>query len=420
MDASTLREPGADVSALHRALVDELKDKKHITSPRVEAAFRAVPRHLFLPGVAPDRVYRDDAIPTKQRDGRAISSSSQPAIMAVMLEQLDLQPGQRVLEIGAGTGYNAALMAHIVGEAGGVVSVDIDDDIVAGAYGQLAAAGYERVRVVCGDGAFGHPDAAPYDRIILTVGAWDIAPAWREQLKPDGRLVLPLAVRGPQLSIAFVQDNDYLTSVSVKPCGFMPLRGALAAPDTLVRLGPDPGLSLQIDDPTLVDADAVYAALIGPHRDRPAAIRATPAEVFGSLALWLALREPGACGLIAHGAAAEPGLVPDLFRWSAGTSTTLGLLDGAGLAVLMRPPEEPVLVDCPDDAPPFALYVRSFGPHEAPARRLVERLTAWDAAGRPSPEGLRIMTYPHGTSYAPAGNEVVVEKRWTRLVLDWP
>ena len=108
----------ADAAALHRALVDGLVGRRCISDARVEAAFRAVPRHLFLPGVPLADAYRDQAIPTKTVDGEAVSSSSQPEIMATMLEQLKLEPGLRVLEIGAGTGYNAALMPHIVGEEG--------------------------------------------------------------------------------------------------------------------------------------------------------------------------------------------------------------------------------------------------------------------------------------------------------------
>src|SRR6185503_18791702 len=102
-------------------------------------------------------VYRDRAIGTKRLDGQYVSSSSQPEIMAIMLEMLDLQPGHRVLEIGAGTGFNAALLAHLVGESGEVVAIDVDDDIVEAARARLAAAGYERVRVILGDGALGLP-----------------------------------------------------------------------------------------------------------------------------------------------------------------------------------------------------------------------------------------------------------------------
>src|SRR5436309_7298957 len=157
----------ADAEALHRALVDGLISRRCITDPRVEAAFRAVPRHLFLPSLAPDEAYRNVAIPTKLVNGEAVSSSSQPEIMATMLEQLGLEPGHRVLEIGAGTGYNAALLAHLAGGSGKVTTLDLDDDIVAAAREHLAACGFGGVRVVQADGGNGWPPGAPYDRIIL-------------------------------------------------------------------------------------------------------------------------------------------------------------------------------------------------------------------------------------------------------------
>jgi protein-L-isoaspartate(D-aspartate) O-methyltransferase len=218
-----------NISALHQGLIDKLKQEKFIRSSHVEAAFRQVPRHLFLPDIPGEKVYQDDAIITKYLDGMPISSSSQPAIMAIMLEQLDLQVGDRVLEIGAGTGYNSALMAHIVGETGEVIAVDIDEDIVEGARQNLAKAGLERVKVICADGGFGYGSSASYDRIILTVAAWDIAPAWREQLKPNGRLILPLTLKEDvQVTAAFELADGYLVSVSATPCGFMKLRGAFA------------------------------------------------------------------------------------------------------------------------------------------------------------------------------------------------
>src|SRR5947209_18572415 len=162
----------ADAPALHHARVDALVRRGAITDSRVEVAFLDVPRILFLPRVPLEEVYRDQAIPTKTINCEAVSSSSQPEIMATMLEQLGLEPGLRVLEIGAGTGYNAALVAHVVGETGTLITMDIDDDIVDGARAHLDAAGLSRVRVVLGDGGLGYPADAPYDRIILTVGAW--------------------------------------------------------------------------------------------------------------------------------------------------------------------------------------------------------------------------------------------------------
>ena len=137
--------------------------------------------------------------------GMPISSSSQPAIMAIMLDQLNLLPGHRVLEIGAGTGYNAALMSHIVGAEGQVTSVDIDPELAGRAREQLGGAGFGAVTVVCADGVDGCPERAPYDRVIATVGVADLAPAWLAQTACEARIVVPLDVRGTQLSVAFEQ-----------------------------------------------------------------------------------------------------------------------------------------------------------------------------------------------------------------------
>jgi Protein-L-isoaspartate(D-aspartate) O-methyltransferase (PCMT) len=115
----------------------------------------------------------------------------------------------------------------------------VDADIVQAAQHHLICAGFKRVEVICGDGAQGYPLGAPYDRIILTVCAWDIAPAWWGQLVLGGRLVIPLALRGPEIqrAIAFDRMDDHLVSESVRPCGFMLLRGAFAGPTQQVPLG---------------------------------------------------------------------------------------------------------------------------------------------------------------------------------------
>jgi protein-L-isoaspartate(D-aspartate) O-methyltransferase len=408
----------SDASALHRTLIDALVGRGALGDSRIEAAFRAVPRHLFLPGLNLDEVYRDQAIPTKIVDGEAISSSSQPEMMAIMLEQLELEPGLRVLEIGAGTGYNAALMAHVVGATGTVTTVDLDIDLVDGARAHLAAAGLERVRVVLGDGGLGYPDGAPYDRIILTVGAWDIAPAWREQLRPGGRLVLPLTVGGSQKSVAFVRVEDQLVSDSVKDCAFMRLRGAFAGPPTRVVLGGTPYLRIHVRDPLVVDPRAADDWLRGAAVDLPTGVKVTGREVYGGLVLWIALREPGFCWLEAAGSEADARSVPPLFVAVGKYRSAVGVFEAGGAGFYMRPPGDAFEAEA---APrPFELYVRALGQGDGIARRLCRHAQVWDAAGRPGTDGLRIRALPIDIAYEPAATEHVVEKRWTRLVLDRP
>lgn len=410
--------------ALRQGLVEELKRKGHVRTPPVEAAFRAVPRHLFVPGVSPQEVYSDRVFPAKvDSDGKWLSSSSQPAIMAIMLEQLGLEPGHKVLEIGAGTGYNAALMAHIVGEGGQVVTIDIEEDLVQAARANLARAGLDRVQVICGDGGYGHPDAALYDRMILTVGVSDIVPAWIEQLKPGGRLVLPLAIAGrSQQSFAFERIDDHLASLSAYECGFISLRGAFdaAAADTeqAVDLGPEPGLTIETGQAHLVDAEKVFAWLTGFSADLETGVEIRMAEL-PALEMWLALRELHVHMLVAQDEMADRSIVPPLVVRQEPRLVATGVLVGQdGLAALARPPAgQPAKGD---RHAPFGLWVRQFGPDAAPASRLLQQVKEWDAAGRPSSASLRVRAYPRGRSCAPAAGEFVVEKEWTVFVLDWP
>ena len=138
---------------LRRLLVEKLLSGGVLRDAEVERALRIVPRHLFLPAIPVEDAYSDNAIPTHEEDGVPVSSASQPAIVAIMLQQLGIEPGMRVLEIGAGTGYNAALLAELTGPTGHVTTVDIDEEIAAEARAHLDAAGYSQVRVIAADGA---------------------------------------------------------------------------------------------------------------------------------------------------------------------------------------------------------------------------------------------------------------------------
>ena len=213
-------------------LVDQLRERGVIRSGPVARAFATIPRHRCLPSIPLEQVYRiDRAIPTHfDEAGVPISSSSAPVIMAVMLEMLEIEPGHRVLEVGAGTGYNAALMGQLVGEDGSVTSIDIDPVVTAEAAANLDEAGIDGIRIVTGDGWLGEPGRI-FDREMITAECWDISPHWVDQLADGGVLVLPLWLRpGLTLAVAFKKQGGFLVSRSLAICGFMALRGPHGGP----------------------------------------------------------------------------------------------------------------------------------------------------------------------------------------------
>ncbi|MDV9178193.1 methyltransferase domain-containing protein [Streptomyces sp. W16] len=217
--------------------------------PGWRAVFEAVPRHLFVPyyyvgaqggyerlwgGSRDPRtrdrwlrgVYADAPLATRLRDGELVSSSSQPSLMARMLVELGVTDGSRVLEIGAGTGYNAALLAHRLGD-GLVTTVDLEPEITESARTHLADAGY-RPTVVTGDGARGVPEHAPYDRIIATCALPSVPPAWLAQCSPGARVLAPLATGLIALTVRDAEhaEGSFLDTAAY----FVPLRGTGPAP----------------------------------------------------------------------------------------------------------------------------------------------------------------------------------------------
>jgi protein-L-isoaspartate(D-aspartate) O-methyltransferase len=239
-------------TSLRRELVQQLRGLGLLADPRVADAFLAVPRERFVPEAAErdglQAVYANTAIGTKwDTHGMPTSSSSQPSIMAAMLERLGLHPGHRVLEIGTGTGYNAALLAALVGPAGTVVSVEVDPETAARARTALQGSG-SRVQVVVGDGRGGWPQAAPYDRMIVTASSAGVPRAWFDQLRPGGRLVLPLqvslAVDGVQVVCVLDKERAGFAPAGAICGGFMPLRPRA---DALCPLPPAVAVSEQLD-----------------------------------------------------------------------------------------------------------------------------------------------------------------------------
>jgi protein-L-isoaspartate(D-aspartate) O-methyltransferase len=400
-------------------MVDALREAGRLRSAAVEEAFRTVPRHLFLPGLSVADAYADEAVAVQFAEGVATSSASQPSMMAIMLEQLDLRPGHRVLEIGAGTGYNAALMSRIVGPAGSVTTVDIDEELVDRAAVHLASARVAGVELVAADGAHGHPPGAPYDRIVLTVGSDDVRPEWVEQLAPGGRLLLPLAVRGSQLSTALDLGSDgVLRCDSVRSCAFIRLRGAAASLDA-GRVVDARGIVLQApDDATEPESTAVADALADPRERRPAPVPLGAVDVWDGFGLWLALTEPGACRLLA--VRPETGLPDDLFTLGS-TSGTVALCSSASDEPGEAPGIAAVVLTGQPAPGEGAVAVREFGPGGAAvAGRLLAALDRWVAAGRPGAADWRLTVVPTGVDAPTLPRVYVVAKRHCRVLAELP
>ena len=374
------------------ALIADLERRDALHDPAVRAAMRAVPRHHFLPDETLERAYADAAIPTKFAGDVSISSASQPAIVALMLEQLGVAPGMRVLEIGAGTGYNAALLRTLVGPSGHVTTVDIDEDITEAARLHLATVGIADVDVITGDGAAGYPANAPYDRVILTVGAGDIAPAWPDQLRPGGILVLPLRIGPGQFSIAFTKDGGVLRSMSLQPCGFMPLRGSMGDDATGSHIArPAPGLTV-----SLTNADATAAESIAALLGQPSVTRAIPALAQGWFsALALALSAPDRHRVFAFVS------VDDACYGFTGHG--YGVFDLAILGAVIIPLQMDGTADT---------TVRSYG-DPAVTDWLVATLSAWASHGAPRPSDFHITATPRGVAQSPPSAPTYETPHWS-------
>lgn len=205
-----------DWDAERRLMVAEQLRARDITSARVLDAMRRVPRHLFVPEADRDRAYGDFPLPIGHEQ-----TISQPYIVAFMTQALDVRPEHRVLEIGTGSGYQAAILAEIVKE---LYTIEIVPELGERARTTLEQLGYTNVRVKIGNGYLGWPEHAPYDRIIVTAAPDEIPPALVDQLRTGGLMAVPVGVGDQELRILRRTESG-LETLDTLPVRFVPMVG---------------------------------------------------------------------------------------------------------------------------------------------------------------------------------------------------
>lgn len=198
-------------------MVHEQLRGRDIVDERVLAAMERVPRELFVSEEQRHRAYDDAALPIG--GGQTIS---QPYMVARICEALALRGDERVLDVGTGSGYQAAVLAELAGD---VFTIERIPELAEGARANLEAAGYERVEVHVGDGTLGLPERAPFAAIAVAAAAPDIPQSLYQQLEPGGRLVLPVGGRHGQLLQLVVRSPEGPAVIHSVPCRFVPLLG---------------------------------------------------------------------------------------------------------------------------------------------------------------------------------------------------
>ncbi|WP_333761928.1 methyltransferase, FxLD system [Streptomyces sp. IBSBF 2390] len=407
MNANT----GSSPHDLRNRLVDAIlkEDVSGLRDARVETAMRAVPRHAFLPDATVEEAYANKSVTIKENpdeDALPLSCASQPDVVHFMLVQLAVREGDDVFEIGAGTGYNAALLKYLAGPSGQVTTCDIDPDVTAYARRTLDENGYADVRVVTRDGALGAPEFSPYDRMIAAVGMWDLPAAWWDQLTVGGRLVVPLRWRGLTRSVAFRREKDRMRSDSVRMCGFLPV------------IGQDGERNGYIDDDRLVrlywDEDQPIAP--EPLREaitRPGSVVWTdatvgPVESFDGVWLRLSATERATCRITAKPEAMEAGLQRPA---SPALSPALVERDSIAYLTLERTAEEP------GGGARFRLGAVGYGPAGVDlAERICAQIRAWSPARTVEPV---VTAYPADTPDSALADGAVIDRPSVRLVITY-
>ncbi len=210
-------ESDIDYGPERRAMVEDQLERRGIRDPHVLDAMLTVPRHVFVPQHTQPAAYADSALPIGH--GQTIS---QPYIVAFMTEAAQISPGDKVLEIGTGSGYGAAVASRIAGE---VFTIERHSKLAQQARERFDELGYDNIHVVEGDGSQGWPDEAPYDAIIVTAAAPELPQPLLKQLADGGRLVVPVGTRHSQKLVRAERSGDEIQQTLLTAVRFVPLVG---------------------------------------------------------------------------------------------------------------------------------------------------------------------------------------------------
>ncbi|RPE47047.1 protein-L-isoaspartate(D-aspartate) O-methyltransferase [Streptomyces sp. Ag109_O5-1] len=398
-----------EASRLRARMADTVIGKGWAPSPRLQTALHQVPRHRFMPEIPLETAYHDDlaVVTVREADTSAVSSVSAAWLQADMIEQLQLETGMTVLEVGSG-GYNAELLAHVLGPHGRVITVDLDPYVVHRTTRLCAEAGSGRVTPVLGDGCLGAPAHVPaggFDGIVITHNTADIAPAWRQQLADGARLVVPLEIGGYTRSITLTRRGDTLQAEHFTFCGFLRDRGAAARTAPAVELAGGE-VTVRWEDGVPGNVSGLEEALRGPRLETGTEVVLPGHTSFETLQVYAATTLPGFCRLAA----------PESSQLVSQRDAAAIVADGS-LAYL-------ACIQIHKAATPadsrWEFFIHAYGPA---AQDLAACFTAcvrdWDRhvrkTGYPS-----LTAHPAGTpdQQLPPGD--VLDKPASRLVFQWP
>jgi protein-L-isoaspartate(D-aspartate) O-methyltransferase len=300
----------------------------------------------------------------------------------------------------------------MVGPDGRVVTVDVDDDLVDGARKHLVDAGITNVEVVLGDGALGHEAGAPYDKVMATVSTAEMPTAWLQQVKPTGRIVVPLRLRGTaSRSIAFERGESGWVSVDSQLAVFMPLRGSMDDARRTLALTEQDDVTLQVhkDQVDAVDGAALLGVLDSERHERWTGVNIPAGTTYEYMDLWLACSLPTSLMRMSVGDGAQERGVSRMFGWGS-----MAAVDGASLAYLTIRPAEPG----EDGRKAYETGVIGHGPNGAGLADLVsQEIRTWDTGFRDRSVRFELPDTPAAAD--PAAGRFVLERPHHPITVSW-